>query len=357
MRGSWPLGSLLLVGLVGLAGCLNNSSSDQDTDLPIVPVVGTPPAVDAAALLSDLESFVKTYPMRKDNGPDHEAARLWLLTQFDSYGLEAYRHNFNDGIDQANIVGIKWGNVRDEWVIVGGHYDMAGPPNCPESAPCPAGSETQGAYDDGSGTMMTVHLAKAFANLNTTYTIAFVAFDGEERGLQGSGHFAEDILSDRTQYKGIKFHAMLDLDMIGLNWPGVDAPIYFDSNSPQLDGTVMQLAQAASIPEGMIKYQGITAGQSDYRHFFELEVPTGFFISNFEEWQLPGNFPADGQDIPMQGEYPFWHVADTWETMLLMAGSPADLESGFQTAMDLAAGVLWHMATSVQPYDVEAFEG
>jgi Zn-dependent M28 family amino/carboxypeptidase len=346
MRKTLALLALLVSGAV-FAGCLDSESATPDADdgADAGAAVGMAPAVDVVPLLGDLRAFAEGNPSRADNHPDHEAARQFLAAKFEAHGLEVYRQEFYQGIPQANIVGIKWGEVREEWVVVGGHYDIVRMPSCPDGLTCPTGTTSQGMYDDGSGTIMTLHLAKAFASIPTKYTIAFVGFDGEERGLQGSGNFSETFAAGLTPYGPITYRAMLDLDMFGLNWPGVDAPVYFDSNSPALEDEVRSLAGAAGFPEGMVKYQGITLGRSDYAHFMDLGVPTGFFISSFEEYQAPADVPLPGQQpAPGLDAYPFWHTQDTWETMVLMAGSEADVAAGFQSGVDLASGVLWRMA-------------
>lgn len=344
-----------LLALTAFAGCLD-AALDADTTDPFDAASGSPPAVDVAYLLGDLRAFAESNPSRADNHPDHEGARQFLAAKMEAYGLEVYRQEFFNGIPQANIVGIKWGEVRDEWVVVGGHYDIVRMPSCPDGLTCPTGTTSQGMYDDGSGTIMTMHLAKAFAQVPTKYTIAFVAFDGEERGLQGSGNFSESFMGGLTPYGNITYHAMLDLDMFGLNCPGVDAPIYFDSNSPELDAEVQRLVEGLGFP-CEVKYQGISLGRSDYAHFMDLGVPTGFFISSFEEYQAPGDVPADGQQ-PVSGldAYPFWHTQDTWDTMVLMAGTEADVAAGFQAGVDLASGVIWRMAQNGPPFTVEAAE-
>lgn len=353
----------LLLGLAALAGCTGQTTEDNDVP-PIShdPATTEAPHVDAAALVADLREFAETYPVRAGNRDDHEQARQWIQAKFASFGLDTYRFDFDtDSLaGQADILGIKWGQHRDQWIVVGGHYDIVATPSCdsvagnplPIAPDCPAGVQSQGMYDDGSGTMMTVHLAKAFADLNTTYTMVFVAFDGEELGLQGSGAFAETFPQGLSPYGNVTIHAMLDLDMFGLNWPSVDAPIYFDSNAPQLDDAVRALAEDMAMPPGEVKYQGISLGRSDYAHFFALNVPTGFFISSFEEYQAPYDVPADAQN-PAVDAYPFWHRLDTWETMVAMAGSEEDVVLGFQAAVDLASGVLWRMDDPAATYDVE----
>lgn len=341
---------LLVVGLLAmtsLAGCLDAGDA-ADTD---VGAVLEAPRALAADVLADLQTFASTYSERADNLPAHEGARDWMAAEFEAAGLEVWRHHFENGIAQQNIVGIKWGQIRDEWIVVGAHYDMT-TTDC--IAACVTRPYSEGAYDDGSGTMMTVHLAKAFAEVDTHYTMAFVAFDGEERGLQGSGAFKDAVVEqaiEPVEDGAITVRGMLDLDMIGLNWPGVDAPIYFDYNSEELRSRIDAKRIELGMPDDMIKYQGISLGRSDYAHFFDLMVPTGFFISDFEEWQLPADIPVT---TPPAGRsaYPFWHVEDTYETMLLMAGSQEDLEAGFQTALDLAADAIMHFDDPTVTFDV-----
>ncbi len=333
----------LMIMAVALSGCASQPEPVQDNPVDDVQEV-LPIEVDVEMLLDDLQQFVTDFPQRKGNHADHVGARDWMAAQFESFGLEVYRQEFTQGIDQENIVGILWGNNTEEWVTVGGHYDMTTTGSSHDQA-------SAGAYDDGSGTMMTLHMAKAWAasGIVPEYTIAFVMFDGEERGLQGSGAFAEAFFLDgATPYGNLTSRGMLNLDMFGLNWPAIDAPIYFDENSPELQAVVEAKRLELGMPDSAIQYQGISLGRSDYAHFMALGVPTGFFISDFEQWQLPGGkLPVVGGVVIPQGAYPFWHVADTWETMVLMAGSEEALHDSFEVAVELANVVLETLSSDV----------
>ena len=359
--------ALTFFGLA-LAGCLEDEPAPLP-DEPAVVVDSTAdfPIPDAGALLAELESFVNTYGERAANLPAHTGARDYLEQQYLDAGLEVWRQEFTHGIDQENIVGIKWGSVHpDQWIVVGGHYDMVttdcivglATSNAPGAPQCVTRPFSQGAYDDGGGTIMTVELARAYAQINTTYTIAFANFDGEERGLQGSGAFVREVMDDQASpYGNVTVRAMLNLDMFGLGWPTVDAPILFDENSDELRAAVEALRMEMGMPEDAIEYHGITAGRSDYAHFMDRDVPTGFFISDFEEWQLPANLPYTVDPATtgvVLGEYPFWHLQDTYETMELMAGSAEELEASFQAATELASGVLWRMAMVDEPLGLRA---
>lgn len=385
------LAILAVLAFATLAGCLSTDDAADDPMAVLPPQdysVPDVPSIDAVALLADHAAFVTEHNERADNKPTHESARVAMLQMFESYGLEAYRQNFTaGGLEQANIMGIKWGHVRDQWVIVGGHYDTTTddclvsetpsqtpstdpvpPQQVPsQENPCPLRALSQGAYDDGSGIMMTLHLAKAFAALDPYYTMAFVAYDGEERGTQGAGAFVsafitggEDGVNFTTPYGQIKARGVVDLDMVGINWPGTMAPMNILANSEAAYGVADDARVEMGWPdEQWIRKDGLKLGSSDYARFWSVTnetngpIPTIFFISDFEEVGLANlgdNTPSEAHTptspLPLVpfGAYPFWHLQDTVETMTAMAGGEEQLVAGFQSAVDIAAIELHAMA-------------
>ena len=97
--------------------------------------------------------------------------------------------------------------LRDEWIVVGGHYDHIGAFEA-------EGGDTvyNGADDNASGTSGVLALARALATQPTppARSVVFVGFSGEEKGLLGSRAIVEEGIIDpeRVVY-------MLNLDMIG----------------------------------------------------------------------------------------------------------------------------------------------
>jgi hypothetical protein len=377
MRTTLLLGLLLVAGL---AGCITSSPTQTPTGtgLPAAPdpaayKVPAVPKVDVKVLLADHAAFVTKDNERAANKPTHEAARVDLLARFKSYGLDAVRFNFTKGIPQADIMGIKWGADRSRWVFVGGHYDTitddclasatpAAGPVPSQQNPCALRTISQGAYDDGSGTMLTMHLAKAYANVSTYYTIAFVAYDGEERGIQGAAAIVNTIKEGNFTYKGVTPTIVgdLDLDMIGINWPGTMAPINMLDNTKQGAALVKAKAKAMGFPDDqLIEKSGLKLGSSDYSAFWGIKdpapVPTLFFISDFEELGMPniGGATPDQAQSPA-GAYPFWHLEDTVQTMTAMAGGQAQLEAGFQSAADLASYVIHFLACDPKSLPTDA---
>jgi len=344
------LAVLALFGLATLAGCMSTTDDGEAGDGTVLDpsayqAPAQRPTVDAAALLADHEAFVTTYSIRKGNHENHEGARQALTQMFNSYGLDVIRHNFTEGdLDQANIVGIKWGAVRDHWVVVGGHYDTT----------TNAGEEqSQGAYDDGSGTFITMHLAKAFANVTPYYTMAFVAYDGEERGLRGATAFVQDGLVGNVTGFPITFVGTIDLDMIGINWPGTNAPVTYLVNSENLNAVADAKRLEMGWPDEQWKRKPSLAeaglvelGSSDFAAFMAEDIPTIFFISDFIELGIPAPSAVPvppAASIPA-GAYPFWHQADTVETMRLMAGGQDNLQAGFQSISDVSVEILFRLA-------------
>jgi hypothetical protein len=350
------LAVLAVLLLAGLAGCLQGSTPATSTATPdpakfVVPAV---PKLDVPALLSDLKAFAAAHPQRRDNLPTHESARAAIAKSFADDGLQVWRQNFTiGGLAQANIVGVHWGTLRDQWVVVGGHYDTThddcfvgstpsfGPvPGVRNPTECATDAQSQGAYDDGSGTMLTMHLAKAWRNVPTYYTVAFVAYDGEERGTQGAQAFAEEMLTGNTTFGDVRFHAALDLDMFGITWPGTNAPTQILDNSLALNKVFHAARKEIGMPDSMVYCEdAVTLGSSDFKVFFDLKVPTAFFSSDFGRW-APPNSPSP---VPM-GTYPHWHLIDTYATMEAMAGGATQLQQGFTTATHLAAAELHAMA-------------
>jgi Zn-dependent M28 family amino/carboxypeptidase len=357
--------AMLMLGLLmvaGIAGCLQQpAATTPDAKAAVAKAIAdykvpAVPKVDAKALLADHAAFVTKNNERAANKPTHESARVDLLEHFKSYGLDTYRFNFTTGIPQADIMGIKWGVDREHWVFVGGHYDtvtddclVSTVPVVNQPNPCALRTLSQGAYDDGSGTMMTVHLAKAWANVTPYYTIAFVAYDGEERGIQGAAAIVNVIQEGNFTFKGVTPTIVgdLDLDMLGINWPGTMAPINMLDNTKVGAALVKAKAKEMGFPDSqLIEKASLKLGSSDYSAFWGVKepqtVPTIFFISDFEEIGAPA--PAPGGAYSPAGAYPFWHLEDTVATMTAMAGGQSNLESGFQSASDLASYVIHFLA-------------
>ncbi|HUR62071.1 MAG TPA: M28 family peptidase [Candidatus Thermoplasmatota archaeon] len=123
----------------------------------------------------------------------------------------------------ANIVATKRGTTDPGKVIFvsGGHYDMV-----------PA--TTHAAFDDTSGTVATMELARALAPYKFHHTLKFALWGGEENGILGSSFWLQTHPEARAQVL-----SYWNLDVIGMSWP-----------TPVLDPAPVVIAAGPDSPTG-----------------------------------------------------------------------------------------------------------
>jgi hypothetical protein len=102
----------------------------------------------------------------------------------------AFKTSVNSKIVKArNVLGYIEGQKKDEFIVVGGHYDHVGKWE---------GWIWNGADDNASGTVGVMTIAKAFkaTGKKPEKSIIFAAWTGEEKGLWGSRYFVKDALKN-----------------------------------------------------------------------------------------------------------------------------------------------------------------
>ncbi|APY10541.1 peptidase M28 [Seonamhaeicola sp. S2-3] len=125
--------------------------------------------------------------------------------------FKTYRDSFNiQDVVGYNIVGFIEGNdtkLKDEFVILGAHYDHIGIVEGVNGD-----TIANGANDDASGTVAVMEWAKYFAKSKSNKrSILFTLFSAEEMGLKGSEHLAE-----RLKKMNIDLYTMINFEMIGV---------------------------------------------------------------------------------------------------------------------------------------------
>lgn len=108
-------------------------------------------------------------------------------------------------VDITNVIATLKGTTDpDRIYVVSGHYDsMCG-------SPADAECDAPGANDDGSGTSAVIEMARVMSKQRYDATIIFMTVAGEEQGLLGSTHFAEE-----AKKAGMDIEAMFTNDIIG----------------------------------------------------------------------------------------------------------------------------------------------
>ena len=107
----------------------------------------------------------------------------------------------------TNIVATLKGSqpqATDRIYVVSGHYDSM----C--TSPTDAKCDAPGANDDASGTAAVLEMARVMAKFEFDATIVFMTVAGEEQGLLGSTHFAEE-----AKQKNWNVDAMFTNDIVG----------------------------------------------------------------------------------------------------------------------------------------------
>lgn len=163
----------------------------------------------------DLQTLVEGYPNRFAGTRAARTSALWVQKQMTDLGLDANIEEFVCLVKETsvkpdevstmpvgdltykvtgyNVVTVSPGKST-EAVVIGAHRDMSG--------------GTQGAEDNGSGTVSVIELARVLTQGEHYYTYVFVSYDGEEAGLRGSEAFLQ-------VHKDIPVKLAVTLDMTG----------------------------------------------------------------------------------------------------------------------------------------------
>ncbi len=179
-------------------------------------------------------------------------------------------------MEARNVVALLPGSdpeLRDEYVIVGAHYDHLGFGG--EGSLAPDSRDVHnGADDNASGTAAVIEIARALAaGPRPDRSVLFMTFTGEERGLWGSQYWVMDPTLDIGGAV-----AMLNLDMVGRMTE--DNVTIFGFGTAEEWGGIVDLASAdmsrpleiARAPDGY--------GASDHQSFYLEGIPVLHFFTN-----------------------------------------------------------------------------
>jgi len=169
-------------------------------------------------------------------------------------------------VNARNVVGFIKGSdkrLRDEFVIVGGHYDHVGYLTTHKE-----GEDYiyNGADDNASGAAGVLAVAKAFTASGKTpaRSILFILFAGEEIGLIGSDYYCRHPLIPID-----KSVAMLNMDMISRN--GSDS-LQIEGADRNPDLKEIMLKEAEGLGLKYIPTGDEMMGRSDHYNFFKRGI-------------------------------------------------------------------------------------
>ena len=157
------------------------------------------------------------------NGKGIGGARQWIYDElqkasprlqvsFDTYQVAAQGERILKPVELRNVMAVLPGRSPRR-IYISGHYDtVARPAGAAAFDYSQFDIPAPGANDDGSGTVLTMELARVFAQSGIEFdaTLVFIALAGEEEGLVGAALHAARARADKTT-----IDAVLNNDIVG----------------------------------------------------------------------------------------------------------------------------------------------
>lgn len=197
---------------------------------------------------------------------NNELAGDYLERELLRQGLNAGSQPFGDR--GRNIIGIQRGAIHPEIsYIICAHYDAAV-------------FEYPAADDNASGTAGVLEAARLLAPLTFDYTIHYILWDGEERGLVGSRDYAR-----AARLRGDSILGVINLDMIGWDSDG-DARTTLQYNLPIAEPLIEAMRtvnDSFSLGLDMVPEVKPTTPSDSYS-FAQSGYPAFLFIEDFADF-------------------------------------------------------------------------
>jgi aminopeptidase YwaD len=214
----------------------------------------------------------------------------WLKAKYLSYGYTASQmseDSFTFGSNNTsakNLIITKTGTVYpNTYVIICGHYDtITGP----------------GVSDNGSGTSIILEAARILKDIPTEYSIKFINFSGEEQGLLGSNHYANNVVFlNGTRQLNVRL--VFNIDQVGGKLGNLNTAIKCESDQSGQTGNnaaslsfTQQLANCTTLYSPLQTVMS-NAYSSDYMPFeANGDIITGFYenVRSYNEHTVNDTF-------------------------------------------------------------------
>ncbi|TRZ55113.1 MAG: M20/M25/M40 family metallo-hydrolase [Rhodocyclaceae bacterium] len=250
------------------------------------------------ARIRKLAAFHTRHTLSETNSEDRGigAARRWIKAELEQCGRETGgrlavsfdsftqppSRRIPQAVEITNVVAVLPGTqagARERHYVVSGHYDSRA------TDVMDARSYAPGANDDASGVAAMMEMACVMAAQRFDATLVFIAVAGEEQGLFGSTHWAE-----QAEKQGLRVSAMITNDIIGSSTAS-DGSV--DNRSVRLFANglpALLTAQNSTITDGFALLARKDL-QSIARSGGEFDTPThqlGRYLKEIGERYVPG---------------------------------------------------------------------
>lgn len=217
---------------------------------------------------------------RVDGSDNILKAKEYITGEFESIGYDTELQNFKynkkgTSIAATNIIVTKQGNSSKQ-IIVAAHYD--------------SGDEGKGADDNASGVAVLLEAAKRMKDIDTPYTIKFIAFSGEEDNYKGSFYYTSQLTDDEIN----NIIVMINMDSLTA---GDKMYIYGNSGSQGIyRDKALEIAEGLGLAMGtnpgvLRDYPAGTTGDwSDHYPFLLKGIPYVYFEGNNWDTVADGDY-------------------------------------------------------------------
>jgi hypothetical protein len=188
-------------------------------------ILGEVSAANIESIMRKLVGFGTRHTLSSQDDPARGigAAWRWIKEEMDRYGRESggrlivttdeFIQQPTQRVTQAtkvvNVVATLPGSQpesKDRIYVVSGHYDSC---VCSQGM-TDATSDAPGASDDASGAAVVMEMARVMSKYQFDATLVFLTVAGEEQGLLGAAHWAEE-----AKKKNLNVAAMFTNDIVG----------------------------------------------------------------------------------------------------------------------------------------------
>jgi Zn-dependent M28 family amino/carboxypeptidase len=254
------------------------------------PAPAPPPAPGVATDVTYLAS--RALAGREAGTPGGDSAAAYIVRRYESLGLRgafraacgaaadcraAYLQVFRvAGRKAHNVAAVVPGSdprLRDEYVVVGAHFDHLGRSSRDALDPeVGDGVIRPGADDNASGTAAVLELARRLAARPPRRSVLLANFDAEELGLVGSEFFVSHAPAPLTSMV-----LMVNLDMVGrLRTGGLTV------DGARRSQAVRALLDSAAAAVGVrVRHSSAIAERSDHASFAGAGVPAVALFTGF----------------------------------------------------------------------------
>ncbi len=181
-----------------------------------------------------------------------------------------------------NVAGLLQGTGNsDELIIIGAHYDHLGYGEFGSLYRGEVKRIHNGADDNASGTTGLLELAQYFSENRPATDILFLAFSGEEMGLLGSAHYANNPTVDLDNAL-----AMINMDMIGRMNEEKKLIIFGVGTAEKWT----DLADSANTGNLNLDLVEDGTGASDHTSFYYKDIPVlHYFTDTHSDYHRPSD--------------------------------------------------------------------